>query len=141
VNLHEIDAATIHVAAKMPVQNVFDWQTLEEKDDSSLKAMDLSHKSISSLPAPYCWGNFETRDEQKERMHHTIDLLAREGESVICVSHGGPVTHLYERLTGNNWSAHGESSYTCFSIYVQDDGGQWQPLVVNDSKHLVGVTR
>jgi broad specificity phosphatase PhoE len=138
VDLHEIDTATIHDAAKMPVQGILDWKTLvaEKDDDSSRKAMDLSHESSSNLPAPYCWGNFETRNEQKERMYHTIDLLAKGGESIICVSHGGPVTHLYERLTGNDWRIHGQSSFTCFSIYVQNDGGQWQPLVVNDSKHL-----
>lgn len=142
VHLHEIDATKIHDAAKMPVQDLFDWKTtLDKKDDSSLKAMDFSHKSLSNLPAPYCWGHFETRNDQKERIYHTIDLLAKKGESIICVSHGRPVTHLYERLTGNSRSVHGESSYTCFSIYVQDDGGQWQPLVVNDSKHLVGVAK
>lgn len=46
---------------------------------------------------------------------------------------GGPVTHLYESLTGNNWNVHGESKYCCFSIYENDGGdGLWKPLVVNE---------
>lgn len=45
---------------------------------------------------------------------------------------GGPVTHLYESLTGNNWDVHGESKYCCYSIYQQADGeATWKPLVVN----------
>jgi broad specificity phosphatase PhoE len=127
----------LHDAAKKPVQGILeDWTTLSGTDDSSLKDMDISYESISKLPAPYCWGNFETRKDQRERMYKTIDLVAKKGESIICISHGGPITHLYERLTGNDWTAHGESSYTCFSIYVQDEGGPWNPIVVNDSKHL-----
>jgi broad specificity phosphatase PhoE len=127
----------LHDAAKKPVQGILeDWTTLSGTNDSSLKDMDISYESISKLPAPYCWGNFETRKDQRERMYKTIDLVAKKGESIICISHGGPITHLYERLTGNDWTAHGESSYTCFSIYVQDEGGPWNPIVVNDSKHL-----
>jgi hypothetical protein len=46
---------------------------------------------------------------------------------------GGPVTHLYESLTGNNWNVHGESKYCCFSIYENVGGdGNWKPLVVNE---------
>lgn len=137
MHLHQIDMHALHDAAKKPVQGILeDWTTLSGTDDSSLKDMDISYESISKLPAPYCWGHFETRKDQRERMYKTIDLVAKNGESIICISHGGPITHLYERLTGNDWTAHGESSYTCFSIYVQDEGGPWNPIVVNDSKHL-----
>lgn len=45
---------------------------------------------------------------------------------------GGPVTHLYESLTGNNWNLHGVSKYCCYSIYQQGEGDdKWKPLVVN----------
>ena len=52
---------------------------------------------------------------------------------------GGPVTHLYENLTGNDWKAHGTSKYCCYSVYrklLDDDGDEgspsvWEPLVVN----------
>ena len=45
---------------------------------------------------------------------------------------GGPVTHLYESLTGNHWDKHGVSKYCCYSIYQQNGGeAAWTPLVVN----------
>ena len=46
---------------------------------------------------------------------------------------GGPVTHLYESLTGNKWTVHGTSKYCCYSIYRQKEGEEtWEPLVVNE---------
>jgi len=138
LHLHEIDVETVHDAAKKPIQELVDRPALFDGGNAeSLKTVDTDYPSMSQVPAPYCWGNFETRQEQRERMHTTMELLAREGESILCVSHGGPVTHLYEQLTGNDWSEHGESTYTCISIYVQDEeGSEWKPLVVNDSSHL-----
>ena len=64
------------------------------------------------------------------------------GETIVLVSHGGPVTHLYKSVTGNDWNAHGQSKYCCFSIYqkeydVEDDdskdakSNKWTPLIVN----------
>ncbi len=45
---------------------------------------------------------------------------------------GGPVTHLYDSLTGNKWTVHGVSKYCCYSIYQQKEGEEtWTPLVVN----------
>ena len=136
MHLHEIDVSTVHEAAKKTVQQILDKNVLLEDCDLSIEAVDTSYESISQVPAPYCWGNFETRQQQRERMKTTMELLAKNDESILCVSHGGPVTHLYEQLTGNDWTCHGESSYTCISIYVQENGGEWQPLLVNDSKHL-----
>ena len=52
---------------------------------------------------------------------------------------GGPVTHLYESLTGNGWEKHGESKYCCFSVYSQTVGDdKWDPLVVN---RVIGATK
>ena len=50
------------------------------------------------------------------------------------MSHGGPVTHLYESLTGNEWTTHGMSKYCCYSIYQKKESeatSLWTPLVVN----------
>jgi hypothetical protein len=44
---------------------------------------------------------------------------------------GGPVTHLYESLTGNNWNVHGVAKYCCYSIYKQEGCESWKPFVVN----------
>jgi broad specificity phosphatase PhoE len=53
-------------------------------------------------------------------MMETVSKLSQPGTTVLMVSHGGPVTHLYEEMTGNDWSMHGESSYCCCNIYQQD---------------------
>jgi broad specificity phosphatase PhoE len=99
--------------------------------------MNVEYKSKSKVEKPYCWGNYETRQEQRTRMRQTMELISKESETILCVSHGGPITHLYEELTGNSWSEHGESTYTCISIYVQESlAGEWKTLIVNDSTHV-----
>jgi hypothetical protein len=57
---------------------------------------------------------------------------------VFTASSGGPVTHLYESLTGTHWNVHGVAKYCCYSIYQQhvvageeEKGEMWTPLVVN----------
>jgi broad specificity phosphatase PhoE len=74
-------------------------------------------------------------------MMETVSKLSQPGTTVLLVSHGGPVTHLYEEMTGNNWSVHGESSYCCYSIYQQDadatsDNKKWSAVSVNETKYL-----
>lgn len=96
----------------------------------------------------YHWGNFESGLDQQDRMHHVIESLAErhEGETILVVSHGGPVTHLFERLMQAGWEEHGLATYACFSVYEkvtkgeqteeQKEGGSWQSLVVNESCHV-----
>jgi broad specificity phosphatase PhoE len=131
-----VDLETIHEAAKQPIQNLIRFPSKDDSNNlvSKLEHVDLSYQSISRIDEPYCWGSFESRSQQRQRMHSVLELLSskHEGETILCLSHGGPVTHLYERLTGNHWSQHGESSYACYSIYVQDEGEtEWRPLLVN----------
>jgi len=59
----------------------------------------------------------------------------------MVTSHGAPVIHLFETLTGQPWTVHGKSVYCCYSIYksvtnVDDGTTTWEPLVVNESKYL-----
>lgn len=98
----------------------------------------------------YKWDNFESGIAQQDRMHHVIESLAQnhEGETILVVSHGGPVTHLFERLMKKGWEEHGLATYACFSVYEkvtvetngqQGEGGQehsWNSLVVNESCHV-----
>lgn len=89
-------------------------------------------------------------------MRATVNALKEKGKTVVVVSHGGPVTHLYETLTGGSWKEHGPSTYCCYSIYRyrggsssgqspdaaataaegDEDGRCWEALVVNESKFL-----
>jgi len=102
--------------------------------------------SIFSLEGrTYKWGSFESRTSQQDRMQHVVETLAERhpNGTILLVSHGGPVTHLYERLTGNDWSVHGVSSYTSFSVYQRSDADGdeegdscWKALMTNDSTHV-----
>eukprot|EP00979_Chaetoceros_neogracilis_P002403 scaffold410_cov267-Chaetoceros_neogracile.AAC.51 len=88
----------------------------------------------------YKWGIFESRKSQQDRMEDVVEKLSKKHPdgTILLVSHGGPVTHLYERLSGNDWSQHGVSSYTSFSIYKKSEDGcdGWETMAVNDSTHV-----
>ena len=82
----------------------------------------------------------ETAQEQRERMLEVVLNKAQAGQTILLVSHGGPVTHLYEKLTGNKWHVHGESKYCCYSIYECESCHKisevWKTLAVNESSYL-----
>lgn len=131
----ELDPDTLHSASKKPVQPLLEWEN-GPADPITNAHIDKKHVSKSSINAPYCLHppKFESFRMQRNRMHETINLLSGDhvNETIIMVSHGGPVTHLYESLTGNKWNVHGESKYCCYSIYQQkEDEAAWTPLVVN----------
>mmetsp|Transcript_50051 Transcript_50051/g.121266 ORF Transcript_50051/g.121266 Transcript_50051/m.121266 type:complete len:759 (+) Transcript_50051:57-2333(+) len=147
---------TLHPAAQSAVQPLLlDWKNKtnnngqqrdtndmeiddDNEGDASLQSyMDLDHESITTIDVPYSYATktFESFKTQRRRMHDTMNTLAKHhpGETIILVSHGGPVTHLYESLTGNHWDTHGEPKYCCYSIYQQDDDdGQEEKNIIVD---------
>lgn len=61
--------------------------------------------------------------------------IAVSNNLTLSMSIGGPVTHLYESLTGNEWTKHGVSKYCSYSIYQQKEGEtSWTPIVVNQTQ-------
>ena len=107
------------------------------KEVSKLMKQD-GHECIFSVEeTDYKWGTFESRKGQQDRMEHVVNELTNKHPdgTILLVSHGGPVTHLYERLSGNDWEQHGVSSYASFSIYQTSQDG-WKTLAVNDSIHV-----
>lgn len=147
-----IDPATLHPLAKVPIQNILlDWRRRvvvgdnSNDDDAGLNAvvnnesieadLDLEYESVTKLETPYTFHPpvLESREDQRQRMLDTVRRLCQSGKTILLVSHGGPVTHLYEELTGNSWHVHGESSYCCYSIYRSTDrtNTKWEPLAVN----------
>jgi len=131
----DFDVASIHPRAKSPVQSI-----LQEFDnDQSVSGMDSDYSSEHKIEHKYMWGVFESRQDQRTRMRDVMERLAKKhaGETIMLLSHGGPVTHLYEELTGNHWSVHGESSYACYSLYEQKEDG-WVPLLVNQNTSSSG---
>lgn len=126
------DPATLHPAAKEPVQNLLqDWKT-----DHSL---DLNYRPRTSLTEPYSFDpvHLESRQRQRSRMEQALEAVLESGRTVLLVSHGGPVTHLFEELVGQPWYVHGESTYCCYSIYQKRrNGSSWEAVQVNESSYL-----
>jgi broad specificity phosphatase PhoE len=161
---------TLHPASKIPLMDhshtVLDWKQCPLPDHNQL--MDDDHTSQTSLIMAdgdgstnipchpyYCYDppQFESFKMQRRRMAKAMNQLSslHVDETIILVSHGGPVTHLYESVTGNRWDVHGQSKYCCFSIYQKEYSGRdddddddtnnengntstenkWTPLVVN----------
>lgn len=125
----EYDPATLHPAASKPVQDL-----LSIPEDDPMRKDTPPHTNIT-IPYTFEPRNLESRADQRHRMKETLDTLAETGSTIVLVSHGGPVTHLYEELTGNPWQRHGESSYCCYSIYQREEG-QWTALRVNQAEYL-----
>jgi hypothetical protein len=125
-------------------------KSLSQMKDSSIAPEIQNSKEVSKLmkhdghecifsveETDYKWGKFESRKGQQDRMEHVVNELTKKHPdgTILLVSHGGPVTHLYERLSGNDWEQHGVSSYASFSIYQTSQDG-WKTLAVNDSIHV-----
>jgi hypothetical protein len=67
-------------------------------------------------------------------MQQFVTSVSEAGKTVMLISHGGRVTHLYEELTGKPWHVHGESTYCFYSVYKKGSNGRWEPVQVNNSK-------
>ncbi|GKZ01145.1 hypothetical protein MPSEU_001066000 [Mayamaea pseudoterrestris] len=141
----EIDPASLHSLAKRPVQQLLVVNRQQDIDDTDI---DLDYNSKTSIDVPFCFHPrlLESKQDQRDRMRETVATLIEPSRTILFVSHGGPVTHLYEDLTGNNWQVHGGSSYCCYTIYRQvphttasdgdDNANRWEALVVNESRFL-----
>jgi broad specificity phosphatase PhoE len=133
-NENGYDSELIHPLAKQPVQSLLD----EWKTDARL---DHAYTPKTFVLEPYCFhpSLFETNLRQRNRMKEVVASVCQPGKTVLLVSHGGPVTHLYAELTGNSWTLHGKSKYCCCSIYKKDDAcgdDAWIPVDVNQSQFL-----
>jgi hypothetical protein len=131
----EIDPDSLHPASKAPVQPLLlDWKLLVEDKAS----YDHEYESRTRVDTPYRFypKHVESAEDQRSRMLNAVNLVKEPGRTVVVFSHGGPVTHLYETITGNGWHVHGESSYCCYSIYRHTEESSWETIAVNESKYL-----
>lgn len=131
----DYEPQSIHPMALQPIQSLLhDWK-MDEK-------IDQSYESKSTLSKLYCFypAVLETRDEQRSRMVHVANSVNRAGRTILLVSHGGPVTHLYEEIMGegHSFSTFGEATYCSYSIYVRNGDerrsgtkGDWEAVAVN----------
>jgi broad specificity phosphatase PhoE len=158
--LHEYETHELHPSSQMPAEKILDWKNVmtvslcdidKVSNAKLLELHDMDYHSSTRIEKefalkPTCL--LETNKEQEDRMYQVLKekvlSCIKEGvtRTLLMVSHGGPVTHLYSKLTGNNWHCHGESKYCCYSIYQFDsvesngDMPSCKPLLVNESKYL-----
>ena len=132
------DVETIHPMAKQPVQDLL----VEWKSDTEI---DQTYVSKTSIAEPYTFypACLESSTAQRQRMKEVVTQVHQPGKTIMLVSHGGPVTHLFEELMGQNWYRHGEATYCSYSIYrrVPSEEGTgsddtWEAIQINQSKHL-----
>jgi hypothetical protein len=64
---------------------------------SSTMCIDATYSSQVPITEPYCFHpNFmESRSHQRQRMKQVAETVIEPGNTIVAVSHGGPVTHLY----------------------------------------------
>jgi broad specificity phosphatase PhoE len=153
---NEYDIKTIHMSGKVSVQESVIKMTENYTTDDDHNSIDTLYESLGPITKPY---NFythltETAPEQRERMTKTLEAIiatsslresttttgstsrpsSRE-RTLVVVSHGGPVTHLFESLMNKNWHVHGEATYCCYSIYKKCSN-KWEAICINQSKYL-----
>ena len=160
-NVWDVDTEMLHPKAKVSAHELFLppaemedrlRQTCGEAMQS--RSTDIVNASYTTSAVPltddFCWGTFESRKMQLARARALADTLAARhpNETVLLLSHGSPVTHTFEAVTGKDWRVHGVCGYASFSVYqhetTSDDGSGdkatpfvcWrEPLVVNNSTH------
>lgn len=158
--LSDYGTSELHPSSQVPAQNILNWKDvttqplsdLHEKSNALLlKHQDTAYESSTDIEKEFALKPnvvLESKTEQEDRMYQVLEKKVASctedgtSQTLLMVSHGGPVTHLYTKLTGNNWHSHGESKYCCYSIYqfesTESIGGlsSCQPLLVNQSSYL-----
>ena len=149
----DYDPETLHPWSRQPVQELplfEDWKV-------TTGGLDLEYEPKTRIESPFTFDplNLETRKQQCDRMKAVIETVSNDGECVMLISHGAPVLHLFEELTGQPWKDHGQSVYCCYSIYKYvvtthgDDPSNgignekatiektWVPVAINESNYLL----
>mmetsp|Transcript_63326 Transcript_63326/g.187160 ORF Transcript_63326/g.187160 Transcript_63326/m.187160 type:complete len:317 (-) Transcript_63326:91-1041(-) len=152
-----VDVSTINPNAKVPAPELFlSPSDMEERLKGSCGEkvqtrsdglIDMEYTTpVAPLSESFCWGKFESRKMQLARAKNLTDKLAARhpNETILLLSHGSPVTHMFEVISGEDWTAHGVCGYASFSTYVHEKSGDgeesivWkEPVVINDSTHVL----
>jgi len=114
------------------------------KNDNLAALIDVDTPETDTMydlqEQPYKYDMFESPKSLQDRMEVVTRSLSKKypNQTVLLLSHGGPVTHLYKRLTGNDQQ--GIATYTSFSIYTpNEDSDKWEALVSNESCHVEDI--
>ena len=67
----------------------------------------------------YCWGSYETKEETRARVGGFCEAVQQRypGETILLVSHGGPVMYCYEHLLGLGHGSAPLCGYTALFVY------------------------
>lgn len=127
----EVDLNSLHKAAIQPASSIVVPQ------NKCCEGIDYQYTSKTKIHKVYCWGSFETSRDQQIRINSVVEKVVQRGSTVMLVSHAGPVTQLFQGLTGDDWWVHGEAGYASFSIYEKNDDGSWITLLKNNNNHAL----
>lgn len=136
----EVDVSKLHKAASQPVQELLQWEeTIDTNNSANMILFDFEYEPTTSIGKEFTFDppNLETDEEQRERMGEVVKHVCTPGKTILLVSHGAPVTHLFEELTGKERKEHGVSSYCCYSLYRRPkDCDKWEAVEVNQAGYL-----
>jgi len=134
--------------------------TLQDFDYASITHIMEEEDVPYSLRPPIC---LETRQHQQDRMQRVMDMTARPGETILLVSHGGPVSHAHDQIvtaaaerlnaqgsttTTKNQKGAAATTFCGYSVYkcpihtspsldkTPSQPRCWAPVVVNQSEYL-----
>ena len=84
----------------------------------------------------YQWGNPETEAACQTRMEEVVRRVYSADSSVLLLSHGGPTSGLYRKLTGSDERI--PTGYTGLYAYQPGSDGDsyWKALIAGDHAHL-----
>lgn len=149
VSIHELLLSTIEMERSLQescgaaIRSTFENRDIITKDNST---------ALHPIAESFQWCSFESQKMQKARAGAMAQRLAERhpGETVLLLSHGSPVTQLFEQITGKHWTAHGVCGYTSFSVYqhrrcgiVSKGEGEalsWTEIEINASTHALEET-
>ena len=136
----KIDDKGLHPLARKPIQNVLRLLVTDNNCSLEKAHIDANYEPLTSIVNPYSFfpKYLESKQDQRDRMRQAVSALLQPNQTTIVVSHGGPVTHLYEDISGNDWKTHGECSYCCYSVYKSSCRKVFETVVVNESSFLEG---
>lgn len=98
--------------------------------------IDLGYAAFApDTGSQYRWGSFEEEEAQAERMGGFVKAISAqsEGETVLCVSHGGPCIGLYNHLL--QCTSGPNCGFTGLYLYKTSEE-RWEALLAGDQSHL-----
>jgi hypothetical protein len=110
--------------------------------------IDLDYAAFSpDAGRHYKWGSFEDHGAQEERMGGFVKAISArsEGETVLCISHGGPCNGLYRHMLQCSKDDRVPScGFTGLYLYkqIQEAEGvsHWEAPIAGDQTHLQNLS-